>query len=92
MNEPHAHESHPDIVKRLRRAAGHLTSVIEMIEVGKPCLAIVQQLQAVESAITNAKRVLIHDHLDHCLESTVGVVPREKRARIDDFKLITKYL
>lgn len=90
--EVHRHETHPEIVKRLKRAEGHLKSVIAMIEGGKPCLDIAQQLHAVEKAISNAKRTLIQDHLDHCLEDTVGALPRDQRKSIDDFKSITKYL
>lgn len=88
----HRHDTHPDIIKRLKRADGHLKSVIAMIESGKPCLDIAQQLQAVEKAITNAKRTLIQDHLDHCLEDAVGAISREQRGPIDEFKAITKYL
>ena len=86
------HETHPDIVRRLKRADGHLRGVIEMIEAQRSCLEIAQQLQAVESAITQAKRTLIHDHLDHCLEGLVGPLPRERRRAIDEFKEIAKYL
>ncbi|MCB4824198.1 MULTISPECIES: metal-sensing transcriptional repressor [Roseicella] len=92
MTEPHVHRSHPDVVKRLRRAAGHLQGVIEMIEAGRSCLDLAQQLHAVEAAIANAKRTLIHDHLDHCLDHVVGAVPRAERGPIDEFKAITKYL
>lgn len=88
----HRHESHPDIAKRLKRAEGHLKSVIAMIEAGRPCLDIAQQLSAVEKAITNAKRMLIQDHLDHCLEDSVGSLGREQRQTIDEFKAIAKYL
>lgn len=88
----HRHDTHPDIINRLKRAEGHLKSVIAMIEDGKPCLDIAQQLHAVEKAITNAKRTLIQDHLDHCLEDTVGALQREQRQSLDEFKLITKYL
>ncbi|MCD1266305.1 metal-sensing transcriptional repressor [Shinella sumterensis] len=88
----HRHDTHPDIVKRLKRAEGHLKSVVTMIEAGKPCLDIAQQLHAVEKAITNAKRTLIQDHLDHCLENAVGALGREQRQTIDEFKTITKYL
>lgn len=63
------HASHSALVARLKRADGHLRAVIEMIEAGKPCLEIAQQMQAVEKAITNAKRALIHDHMDHCLDA-----------------------
>ena len=92
MENGHLHQSHPEIVKRLKRAHGHLRSVIEMIEDGRPCLDISQQLHAVEKAIGQAKRTLIQDHLDHCLEETVGPLPRQRRRSIDEFKEITKYL
>jgi DNA-binding FrmR family transcriptional regulator len=88
----HIHPTHPDIIKRLRRAGGHLQSVIEMLEGGRPCLDVAQQLHAVEKAVTQAKRALIQDHLDHCLEETVGALGRDQRRSIDDFKEITKYL
>ena len=92
MSEPHLHETHPAIVKRLKRADGHLRKVIEMIEAGRPCLDIAQQLQAVESAIGQAKKTLIQDHLDHCLDEVAGPLPREQREVFDAFKAISKYL
>ena len=46
----------------------------------------------VEKAVENAKRTLIQDHLDHCLDETVGALDREQRKSIDAFKAITKYL
>jgi hypothetical protein NreA len=85
------HPSHPEIVKRLRRAEGHLRSVIGMIEAERPCLDIAQQLHAVERAISEAKRALIQDHLDHCLDNAVGAPPREQRAQIEAFKAVTRY-
>ncbi|MDB5525164.1 MAG: hypothetical protein JWM58_2927 [Rhizobium sp.] len=88
----HIHESHSEIVKRLKRAEGHLRSVISMIEEHRPCVDIAQQLHAVEKAIANAKRTLIQDHLDHCLEDTLGKDGREQRQSMDEFKTITKYL
>jgi DNA-binding FrmR family transcriptional regulator len=88
----HRHETHSEITKRLKRAEGHLKSVIAMIDGGRPCLDIAQQLHAVEKAISQAKRTLIQDHLDHCLEETVGALPRDQRQSIDEFKSITKYL
>lgn len=92
MQEPHTHNSHPAIIKRLKRAGGHLSKVVEMIEAGRPCLDIATQLQAVESAIAQAKRALVQDHLDHCLDEAVGELSPERRAPIDDFKKITKFL
>ena len=86
------HESHPDIVKRLKRAEGHLRSLISMIEAGKPCLDLAQQLHAVEHAIGNAKRELIHDHIDHCLEDTVGEGAAASKKALKEFKALSKYL
>lgn len=86
------HETHPQIVKRLRRAEGHLRSIVEMIESGRPCLDLAQQLHAVEKAVCQAKKTLIHDHLDHCLEQAVGPLERGQRVPVDEFKAIAKYL
>lgn len=85
------HQSHPDIIKRLKRAEGHLRSVIGMIEAGKPCLDLAQQLHAIESAITNAKRELIHDHIDHCL-GDAAASSGKARAALTEFKALSKYL
>jgi DNA-binding FrmR family transcriptional regulator len=92
MDTPHTHETHPEIVKRLKRAGGHLNSIIEMIEAGRPCLDLAQQLHAVEKAVYQAKRTLIQDHLDHCLEDVVGPLGRDQRRSVDEFKEIIKYL
>jgi len=87
-----AHTTHPEIVKRLRRAAGHLTRIISMLEEGRECLELAQQLQAVESAIASAKKTLVHDHIDHCLERAVRAGEQSPGAAIREFKAITKYL
>lgn len=92
MPDRQLHESHPEIVKRLKRAEGHLRSVVEMIEANRPCIDVAQQLHAVKKAVGQAKKTLIQDHLDHCLEDAVGPLPRDQRRSIDEFKLITKYL
>lgn len=86
------HTSHPDIIKRLKRAAGHLKSTIQMLEDEKPCLDITQQLYAVERAIMTAKRTLIYDHLDHCLEDALRSGNESTEETLGQFKEITKYL
>lgn len=91
MND-HSHRSHPAIAKRLKRACGHLKGVIEMIESGRSCLDVAQQLHAVEKAVAQAKKTLIQDHLDNCLEDVVGPLAQEQRRPIDEFKEIAKYL
>lgn len=85
-----SHATHPDIVKRLKRASGHLQSVIGMIEDERPCTDIAQQLHAVEKAVLQAKRTLIQDHIDHCLDAALAGV--EHPPVTDEFKAITKFL
>ena len=92
MAKPHLHSTHPEISKRLKRAEGHLRSVIDMIETGRSCLDLAQQLHAVEKAIGQAKKTLIQDHLDHCLDIAIEAPARERRQSIDEFKTIAKYL
>ncbi len=86
------HKTHPDIVKRLRRAEGHVRSIVAMIEEGRPCLDIAQQLHAVEKAVAQAKRALVHDHIDNCLEHAANSDRRDGRRSLEEFKLISKYL
>ncbi len=92
MTAPHVHESHPRIRNRLKRASGHLGNVIAMLEDGRPCLDIVQQLQAVESALHAAKKTLIHDHLDRCLDGAASTASRGGDQPLQEFKDIAKYL
>ena len=67
MPSDHTHATHPGIATRLKRAEGHLRRVIGMIQKGQPCRDLATQLHAVERAVVEAKRALIHDHIDYCL-------------------------
>jgi uncharacterized protein len=82
------HATHPEIVKRLKRAHGHLGKVLSMFEDGRSCLDLAQQLHAVENAVANAKRELIHDHIEHCLETSEG----GGASSLQELKQLTKYL
>jgi DNA-binding FrmR family transcriptional regulator len=82
----------PEISARLKRAHGHLAAVIDMLEAARPCLELAQQLHAVEKAIGNAKKQLIKDHINHCMEETSEAMPREFKALIKEFQEVTKYL
>ena len=83
------HQSHPDIIKRLKREEGHLRSVIAMIEDGKPCVELAQQLHAVEAAVAKAKKELIHDHIEHCLEDGRG---NDTKIALRELKQLAGYL
>lgn len=90
MTELKQHQSHQDVILRLKKAYGHLAKVINMIEKEEGCLKISQQLFAVEKAITQAKKNVIHDHIEHCLEDSSS--KKSKAKDLKEFKEITKYL
>ncbi|KAA5604082.1 metal-sensing transcriptional repressor [Roseospira marina] len=85
------HTTHGDIVKRLRRAEGHLRKISSMIEEERPCVDVAQQLAAVEAAVRQAKQVFIRDHIDHCLDGLLREGP-EAKAVLAEFKAISRYL
>lgn len=84
------HSSHPDIIARLKRANGHLAAVLSMFADRRSCLDLAQQLHAVESAVGNAKRELIHDHIEHCLAENGDAAT--SKATLKELKQLTKYL
>lgn len=92
MSKTATHSTHPGIVQRLKRAEGHLRSTIAMIEAGRNCVELAQQLHAIEKAIGSAKKALIHDHVDHCLEAQAGTDAKSAKAALVEFKEISKYL
>lgn len=90
MTQALHHAGHSALIKRLKRASGHLTNVIEMLEADRPCADVAQQLHAVEKAIGAAKKALIHEHLDECLTHAVRTAQSEEA--LAEFKDMTKYL
>ncbi len=92
MTDIDTHLSHPGIVKRLKRAEGHIKRVIAMFGEGRTCVELAQQLYAVEKAIAEAKRQLIHDHVDHCLDAAAHGSDKPPRAIVKEFKEISRYL
>jgi uncharacterized protein len=87
-----SHVNDPEIHKRLRRAEGHLSTVVKMVADNKDGLVIAQQMQAVIAALEKAKQLIIIDHIDHHLaEGDAGLTP-QMREKLGVFREITKYL
>ena len=68
---PHKHENTKAVVNRLARAIGHLESVKRMVEDGRDCTEVLIQLAAVRSALNNTAKIILKDHIDHCLADAV---------------------
>lgn len=73
----HSHEHTRAVVNRLARAIGHLERVKAMVEEGRDCSEVLIQLAAVRSAINNTGKVVLKDHLEHCIVEAIHDQDRE---------------
>ena len=86
----HIHENQKAVVNRLARAIGHLEKVKRMVEEGYDCSEVLVQLAAVRSAIDNTGKVILQEHMRHCM---VEAVSEGDHDAIDDLcKAIEKYM
>ena len=65
----HTHTQTKAVINRLARAIGHLESVKRMVEDGRDCTEVLVQLAAVRSALNSTAKVILKDHLEHCISS-----------------------
>ncbi len=65
------HEHTKAVINRLSRATGHLNAVKKMVEEGRDCSEVLVQLSAVRAEIANVSKVILKDHLDHCIVDAV---------------------
>ena len=68
----HVHENQKAVINRLARAIGHLEKVKRMVEDGHDCSEVLIQLAAVRSALDNAGKVILKDHIHHCMVDAVA--------------------
>ena len=68
----HVHENQKAVINRLARAIGHLEKVKRMVEEGHDCSEVLIQLAAVRSALDNTGKVILKDHMRHCMVDAVA--------------------
>ena len=68
----HVHENQKAVINRLARAIGHLEKVKRMVEEGEDCSDVLVQLAAVRSALESTGKVILQDHLRHCMVDAVA--------------------
>ena len=68
----HVHENQKAVINRLSRAIGHLEKVKRMVEEGYDCSEVLVQLAAVRSALDNTGKVILKDHMRHCMVDAVA--------------------
>lgn len=67
----HSHEQTKIVLNRLARVSGHLEAIRRMVEDGRDCSEVLVQLAAVDSAIVSVSKVVLKDHIDHCIVDAV---------------------
>lgn len=67
----HSHAQTKAVLNRLSRAIGHLESIKRMVEDGRDCSEVLIQLSAVKAAINNTGKVILQDHIEHCIVDAV---------------------
>ena len=73
----HVHENQKAVINRLSRAIGHLEKVKRMVEEGYDCSEVLVQLAAVRSALDNTGKVILKDHMRHCMVDAVAAGDQE---------------
>ena len=67
----HSHAHTKAVLNRMSRAIGHMESIKRMIEDGRDCSEVLIQLSAVKSAINNTGKIILQDHIEHCIVDAV---------------------
>lgn len=85
----HNHPQQKQVINRMSRIIGHAEAVKRMIEEGKDCSEILIQIAAVRSALNNVGKMILEDHINHCVLEAIenkDKEPLEKlNATIDKF-------
>ena len=84
-NDKHTHTHDPKemkaIINRLAKAIRHLEAVKGMVENGRDCSEVLVQLAAVKSAINNTGKLILKEHISHCI---VHAVEHGDRQAVED--------
>ena len=55
----------------MSRAIGHMESIKRMFEDGLDCCDILIQIAAVKAAINNIGKIILEDHISHCVVDAI---------------------
>ena len=86
----HTHTQTKAVLNRMSRLIGHLESIKHMIENGRDCSEVLIQLSAVDSAIKGVSRIILKDHMEHCIVDVVRENDTEALKALD--KAIDQFL
>lgn len=76
-SHPHNHSHTHDpkkikaIINRISKSIGHLESVKKMLENQRDCADVLIQLAAVRAEINSTGKILLKEHMEHCIVEAV---------------------
>ncbi len=73
-----------DVTRRLARIEGQVKGVREMVAEGRSCGELLTQLSAVSAAVTQAAKVILTEHLQHCVAE--GFETGDQQAVLQDLQ------
>lgn len=79
----HSHTQTKAVLNRMARLIGHLQSVRRMVEDGRDCSEVLLQISAVDAALKNVGKIILKDHMEHCIVDAVQDNDREALARLE---------
>lgn len=86
----HSHEHTRSVINRISRAIGHLEAIKRMVESDRDCSEVLVQLSAVKAAINNTGKIILQDHIEHCI---VDAIEHDDKEAIKDLeKAISKFI
>ncbi len=84
ISHQHTHQHTHAVLNRMSRAIGHMEAVKRMVEDGRDCSEVLIQIAAVRSAINNIGKLILEDHISHCI---VDAVEHGDHQALEDLKI-----
>ena len=80
----HHHTNTKAVLDRMSKAIGHMESIKRMIEDGRDCSEVLIQIAAVRGAINNVGKIILEDHINHCVVDAVQTGDMKVLKDLDD--------
>lgn len=82
--EKHSHPNKKKVINRLSRIIGHMEAVKKMVEEDRDCSEVLIQIAAVKSALNNAGKVILKDHMNHCVIHAIENDDKQKLIELEN--------
>lgn len=83
----HSHTHDPQKIKaimnRISKSIGHMESIKKMLENQRDCADVLIQLTAVRAEINNTGKLLLKEHMEHCIVEAVQENDQEAITRMN---------